>query len=415
MKDSERTEGDGSFVLSSDRIGYLSVFASHEAHGVAKRDRTREAWQSALDLGDIALAPRGVLAGRVVGFGEAPLGHCLVTATPADEDSDFDWHETRAEDDGSFRFAALERIAYTIEVDYLSRDEVQFPAVFTPDMEGLVLRLAVPSALVTVLGPEGVDFMEVELVVKAVERVSANWRQTREVAAIVERSSSRDEVFHVHFTAPGIFALEARARAGSSTWRAFERVEIGPAHHAIDLELVPMGSQKQRVEVRGPDQALTQSWSASFFDPMSGAAGGSVTDARPHITLPVGSWAATVMPLEWGFVLPFTQSIEVRPETETLRLSAPKFGGRLTIAVDFRHSSQGSVGGRLINATGQVSQFIVSRQVVSGVGPQRALKSAGSLRMEPIAPGVYVIELRGKSTTVTVNACHEVVLPMSLH
>jgi len=412
--DSVESAVDGSFAFSAEGFGYVSVFASHEAHGVAKRDRARELWQTFLELGDVALAPRGVLAGRVAGFGDEALGRCLVTANPVEVDSEFDGYETRAADDGSFRFAVLERIPYTIEVYNVPAVDERSAGVFMPDREGLVLRVSSPSALVTLSGITGSEFTDVELFADEVERVNDGWRPAKGSEVMVQRAAGRAEVFHVLFPAPGDFALEARARFEGITWRAVRRVAISAAHHEILLALAPIASQELRVEVRGSDHAPAHSWAAMFFDPMTGASSGSLSDFSSRVALPVGSWTAAVRPLEGGFVLPFTQSIDVQPGTNVLRLIAPTVGGCLTIDVEFDRGGQVSAEGTLKGPTGQSTRFSVSRSELSGSGGQRGLGWNGSQRIGPLAPGEYLVELRTRTAEVTVHANTETVLPMSL-
>ncbi|MEZ6013866.1 MAG: carboxypeptidase-like regulatory domain-containing protein [Planctomycetota bacterium] len=409
------TEKDGTFVLTSEGIGYVLVFASHVAHGFARTDEVREAWQSALQLGDLALTPRGVLAGRVLGYGDEPLGGCVVSASPADEGSQFGWFETHTADDGTFRFAALERVPYTLEVVDSAMDDTSSPPVFTPNAEGLVLRMVAPSALLTLRGPAGADLSDVELVVDVVERVDGAWRPGWNAEAIDAPADAGAGVYHVLFTAPGDYAFEARARAGATTLRGFKRVKIGLAHHAIDLELTPAELPALRVEVLDPLQVPVHSWRAHFFDPVTGASGGTATSREPHVTLPLGPWTATVTPYDGGSVLPFTQPIDVVQGVEALRLKAPVIGGWLTLQVEFGRSGRVSVTGTLSSASGAQRRISVSRSArADGVSSFRE-STSGVERLGPLAPGVYQVEVGAEKATVTILAGEDAELRIAIH
>lgn len=330
---------DGYFQVALPRRGFVDAVASHSSHGVVKVAARSESELALLDLGDLRLAPLGVVAGRIVGYGRAPLGRHSVELQPISEGENFRSHRMLTDDEGRFRFACLDATGYRVKIAGDDRPEAEQPIV-TPDALDLELFVSLPSARVTVVGaPES----NVELTVLPLQRAADTWRVSGPREWHAREAETLPGVFHVPFSRPGTYSVRASTTVDGGYWTAHERVEIGREHRVLRLDLSPESRAKLWLTVVDPSDAPLPDWEASFIDSATGIVGGTSRMKRPEVTLAQGRWIASVEPSGETYVMPFQVEVQVTLDQERLKLRATERGGKLIVRAALSGSERSRV------------------------------------------------------------------------
>ena len=316
------------FVERETDHPYCAVHVSHESYGQAKRVLEVASDALEVDLGDIVLEPRGILAGRVVGFDGSPLARVRVSALPLEEDGpEHDAVEVFSGPGGGFRFANLAPLPHWLDAGI----GTESGPVVTPDHDGIELRVQHASARVTMRDAAGALVPGVDLWVNRLELRDGRWKQAAREA--VDEETTFDGVHHLLFAEVGTYALiaELEDRSGQ-IWSARRRVTIERRHHEFDLQLKQETRVPLDISVTRPDGTSLASWTVRVVAPEADVRLASMSSDESGCEVIPGEWRFEVVPRAPEHYLRFETVVHIAADrTEPVHLVAHELGGRLVL------------------------------------------------------------------------------------
>ncbi|MEM9378328.1 MAG: hypothetical protein AAGB93_00165 [Planctomycetota bacterium] len=377
-----KTLADGRFSAEISRTGWVDVLAHQVSVGVAKTGARLERGERSLDVGDMVLEERGVLAGTVRGLDGTPIAKYPVQATEHHDFHDGEDHFTETDSEGRFRFAYLERGPHRIDPP-LETHEPDRPSIVNPDHRDPVLRIADPTATVTVLDASGSPVDPDTLAVGPIKK------HPRSGLRSTQASVDRIDVgrYSVLFGRPGphgAFALDER---GGTSWFAEATIDAGRTHVELTLRLRRRVLTKVQLRVDGVDGTEADDWRVALLDPESRLqVTNGLSSRKPVALVPTGSWLASVRPRGDAMFVAFEQSVDV-PQTPSesplaIRLTARREGGRLQVFVSDEADGRRPV--RLQVRSSGPQQIQIDRPRWTANHP--------SILPGTLAPGTYVVE-----------------------
>ncbi|MEM9378329.1 MAG: carboxypeptidase-like regulatory domain-containing protein [Planctomycetota bacterium] len=336
------TTTDGVFESEISWMGWVDALAHHPSHGIAKAGRRMEAGEAVLDLGDLTLAPTSTVAGVVRGLGGAPIARAEVLLEPTEEFPGAHAQQIPTDAEGRFRFAALEAIPYRASTE-LEKLEFEERPLVVPDVLDLVLRVPVPTAILTTLDPSGRAFDPDGLDSAALPgqpKKDEHWSRIERI----ERGR-----YQVVFGGTGRYRLVAEHERDDVRWFATVDVDAGRQPANVTLRVAPPQVTEVRFDVARSTGEAARDWRVRVRDPATGTSLGVATSRKRSCRIPPGTWIAYVSPRNGGMFLPFERTLSIPDDAaasvQTVELTADEEGGRVEVVVrSVRTGAEGTVG-----------------------------------------------------------------------
>jgi hypothetical protein len=320
----------GHFQLSLRGRGSVEVVARHPAHGLGQKTGRSDEHSSLLDLGDIVVNPRGIVSGRLIGCGVAPLTGHSIKLEPVIDDKIHSSHVVWTDDAGRFSFACLDRISYRVHIENVEVPDEQRPVV-TPDVTDMTLEALFPSARVTIVGPAGIAVERVFICVRPVSRVDGKWRAGEAEDVELHESQVEVGVFDVVFSQPGTFSFASATSIEGTRWSGVAIIEIGLEHRDLQLQLAPERRHEVKIIATHPNGTPLPAYEATFVDPATGLTAARSTERRPRVNLASRTWDVRVEPKGGSYAIAFDAEVSVDADTRELHLRAVAIGGLVTV------------------------------------------------------------------------------------
>lgn len=332
--DAPKTLADGRFSAEIKRTGSVDVLAYQESVGVAKAGGRLERGERLLDLGDVVLEERGVLAGTVRGLDGTPIAAYTVQVVKDHKNGYGEDYYAMTDSEGRFRFAHLERGPHSIVPPPGTRDRDR-PFIVTPDRRDLELRIVHPVATLTVLDGSGRPVDPDSLIVAAAQQRAASAHARR--WTYVERMEPGR--YSVSFGRPGSYGAVALHEMDGATWYAEGTIVAGTEHGERTLRLERRPLTKVELRVKSADGTDAGHWRVEFLDPKTRRkVAPSIGSSDPIGPVPPGNWLVRVLPRQETMFLAFEKVIDIpqapRRSPSPLSLSARARGGRLELYVE---------------------------------------------------------------------------------
>ncbi|MEM6671972.1 MAG: carboxypeptidase-like regulatory domain-containing protein [Planctomycetota bacterium] len=358
--------------------GWISAVAHHPSYGVGTTEVLHETSASGVDLGDIVLVERGVIAGEIRGLSGRPLPRLDVEAIPREQRDRFDSVWVMTDEVGRFRFANLEAVPYEITTEFSEK-----PARSTPNAHGVILDLDVRSAAVTVVGRDREPIEEAELSCRLL-----NGNEERFPLRLRPLGTGRYELALP--ADPTHVLVTAKAVLPGRRWSGRVEFETVQPDMSVELVLSPDEAANVHFSVIRPNGAKVHRFHATICGAPSDRAQGEVELFEPNAWLDPGRWRARVSFHADDESVQFVSEFEVRPrivavEQRVFFLAPPTDSG---VEVDVRASSDESDDVRI--------------EVRESAGDLVAATNLWLFRSEPfirhLAPGQYTVAVLRSET-----------------
>ena len=331
---STMSDTDGSFLFEAPPGTTVEVLATHASYGTATATG-RVTAERPLELGHVALQPRGVISGRLMRLDRTGAEGVEITARLV-EQPDQDPASVISGPNGQFRFANLTPGLRRIDHEY-RHQRIEEPQA-KPNVHGVDLELDRPTVEVRVVAPNGLPCDVGAFTAAPLHPETGREWRTRDRPWLVPRKRETG-VWDVVLEGPMRLVVAAHVSEKGERYSAFEAVDIAEEHRAITLRLARDESIPVRISVVDPDGGPLHHWTGWIAGWAAGRPGTDCSSFDERVVLPKGDWDFRIIPGGSTFVLPFSTNVSVRPSADSRReplnveLRAKRLGGRTRFAV----------------------------------------------------------------------------------